>query len=203
MTEPTRLIYDNFLKPEYFKILQNLLWHPNIPWQWQKGLAYGEHMAMGDYDWRLAIKLHDAYDGWYDLDGRIVRDQNNNNLVDMVKLPLANIPNWEHMLRCKINFDHKMYDNNKPIHCETGWHTDVRVANKGIYTAILYMDNNNGYTEFKDGARCESRANRMLIFDAKELHQGVTQTNTEFRKTINYVFTAHLLPKGGTNVSSN
>jgi len=197
MTTPTRLIYDNFLKKDHFNILERILWHPSIPWQWSRGLAYGEDMVMGDYDWRLAIKLQEAYFGWSDVDKREIKDVDGNHFIDCVKMPLGSIPDLENVLRCKINFDHKMYDNNKPIHCETGWHTDARVNGKGIYTAILYMDTNNGYTEFKDGFKCHSKENRMIIFDAKEIHQGVTQTDTEFRKTINYVFTANLLPKGG------
>ena len=54
------------------------------------------------------------------------------------------------------------------------------------YTAIYYVNTNNGYTQFKTGKKIKSVGNRMLIFDSHLLHQGVTTTN-EKRMVVVYL----------------
>ena len=53
-------------------------------------------------------------------------------------------------------------------------------------TAILYVNTNNGYTKFKKGSKVKSIANRMLIFDSKLEHSGVTCTDALRRVVVNF-----------------
>ena len=63
------------------------------------------------------------------------------------------------------------------------FHVDT---NEKCKTAILYLNTSDGYTEFEDGSRVDSRANRMVIFDSKLEHQGVTSTDQKARVVINF-----------------
>ena len=52
-------------------------------------------------------------------------------------------------------------------------------------TAILYVNTNNGYTEFKSGEKVESVANRCVIFSGTKMHRGTTCTNDKRRIVLN------------------
>ena len=69
------------------------------------------------------------------------------------------------------------------FHRKTGWHVDNLPCST---TAILYMNTNNGWTEFKKGSRVKSVANRVGIFDSNLEHQGVTCTDKKRRVLINF-----------------
>tara|TARA_B100000959_G_C14642417_1_gene484843 strand:+ start:86 stop:607 length:522 start_codon:yes stop_codon:yes gene_type:complete len=55
-------------------------------------------------------------------------------------------------------------------------------------TGVLYMNTNNGYTEFEDGTVVESVANRMLIFPTEMKHRGTSCTDAKVRIIINLNF---------------
>ena len=53
-------------------------------------------------------------------------------------------------------------------------------------TSIFYVNTNNGYTEFEDGTKVESVANRMVIFSANLKHRGTSCTDENTRVVINF-----------------
>tara|TARA_R110002051_G_scaffold313151_2_gene388945 strand:- start:243 stop:725 length:483 start_codon:yes stop_codon:yes gene_type:complete len=74
---------------------------------------------------------------------------------------------------------------NYPINKEvqkTSFHTDFNIPHQ---TAILYLNTNNGYTEFENGDCCSCVANRILMFDGLKKHRAVTQTDTKLRTLVN------------------
>ena len=71
------------------------------------------------------------------------------------------------------------------FHRKGGWHIDF-VNDPPFKTAVYYVNTNNGWTEFKNGGRVKSVANRMVIFDSNLEHQGVTCTDEKRRVVINF-----------------
>lgn len=68
-------------------------------------------------------------------------------------------------------------------HYNTGFHIDIpRFKCK---TAILYMNTNNGWTEFENGDRVDSVENRIVNFNSQTKHTGTTCTNAKVRVLIN------------------
>ena len=57
-------------------------------------------------------------------------------------------------------------------------------------TSILYINTNNGYTEFEDGSIVESVANRMVAFPADLKHRGTSCTDEKRRVVINFNYIA-------------
>jgi hypothetical protein len=55
-------------------------------------------------------------------------------------------------------------------------------------TLLLYLEDSNGYTEFKTGEKIKSVSNRAVIFNSEDLHQTVNQTDVNFRRNININF---------------
>jgi len=58
-------------------------------------------------------------------------------------------------------------------------------------TSILYMNTNNGYTEFKDGTIVGSVANRLISFPANTSHRGTSCTDQNIRVIINFNYFAN------------
>ena len=57
---------------------------------------------------------------------------------------------------------------------------------KDMKTSNYYINTNNGGTEFEDGGKVESVANRMLIFDSNLVHAGFSCTDQKTRILINF-----------------
>ena len=84
-------------------------------------------------------------------------------------------------------------------HLESAFHYDNEFAGSRLpdgtltsYTAIYYVNTNNGYTLFKDGNyKVDSVANRLVIFDSSKLHKAVRCTDKEKRVVINFNYFTH------------
>ena len=68
-----------------------------------------------------------------------------------------------------------------------GFHQDI-INDDEMKTLLFYLEDSNGYTEFKDGKIVESKKNRAVVFNSSVLHQTVMQTDTIFRRNININF---------------
>ena len=64
------------------------------------------------------------------------------------------------------------------------WHTDWQISTPSK-TCVLYLNDNDGYTEFMDGTKVESVANTAVIFDTNTKHRGVSATNVDRRLVLN------------------
>ena len=64
-----------------------------------------------------------------------------------------------------------------------GYHFDPYMKGK---IAVYYINNNNGWTQFKNGDRVNSIQNRMVIFDPRLEHSSVTCTDKKRRLVINF-----------------
>ena len=84
------------------------------------------------------------------------------------------------LYRIKANLNPRTF-----FHRKTGYHVDLEESGPH-QTAVYYVNSNNGYTEFKKGGKVKSVANRMVIFDSKLEHQGVTTTDQKARVVINF-----------------
>ena len=74
--------------------------------------------------------------------------------------------------------------NPRSINAELGkFHRDVKWNN--WHTAIYYVNDNNGYTEFEDGTIIDSVENRVVIFSSEMLHTGRNCTDENVRVIIN------------------
>ncbi len=67
-----------------------------------------------------------------------------------------------------------------------GFHQDFE-NRPDITTSVLYINDCNGGTAFKDGGFVQSKANRAVIFNTED-HAGVWQTDTSYRYVVNTNF---------------
>ena len=71
---------------------------------------------------------------------------------------------------------------------ENRFHTDNPEISGVIpyTTSIFYLNTNNGYTEFEDGTKVESVANRFVSFPMDMKHRGTSCTDVKTRVVINF-----------------
>ena len=81
------------------------------------------------------------------------------------------------ILRIKVNATPK----NSP---EQAWHTDWQISTPSK-TCVLYLNDNDGYTEFETGEKVMSQTNTAVIFDTNLRHRGVPATNVDRRMVLN------------------
>lgn len=161
-------VVDNFLEEEYFKQLQSVLMSDgDFPWYYNDGVVNDEDKDPNNYQF-----THTFYDGFSP------RSEYYNMIVPIIEIlePTA-------LMRIKANLLTKT-----ERHVEHGFHIDIlniKEENKSK-TAILYINTNNGYTVFEDGALIDSIENRIAIFDSRLMHTGSTCTDEKVRVVINF-----------------
>lgn len=73
-----------------------------------------------------------------------------------------------------------------PEKTNCGFHIDINIPEAKNKTAVYYVNSNNGKTVFPNGTEIDSVANRMVIFDASELHAALSCTDQQVRCVINF-----------------
>lgn len=141
---------------------------PYFPWYYNPYIAF-EEKAKSDTKYQL---VHTFFNN-----GKVNSD--GFNLLE----PIWDLINPKEIVRAKINLGPAETEQT-----EGGWHTDFTADNpdaKNITTAVLYINDNNGYTKFEDGTVVESVANRFASFPALTSHTGVSHTDAKVRVVLN------------------
>ncbi len=152
-------VVDNFLPNYAFKSLCNIVLGDNFSW------FYNEDTAKpGDGIPQLIHNFYNDY-GCPAPSFHIIE-------------PHLSFFKMKKVHRIKVNLGTKTL-----FHRKTGYHVDNVPCST---TAILYLNTNNGWTQFKKRGIVKSVGNRVVIFDSKLEHQGVTQTDEKRRVVINF-----------------
>ena len=159
----TMQIYDNFLSEEEFGLIRGYFINGNFPWYYA---PFANNTNDPEHYYQLSHVIY-----WSNL-GKV------SNAFDTIK-PLVNKINPEILIKIKANFNPRS-DGSKV--CEYHIDTDFNFNTK---TAIYYINTNNGYTLFENGEKCDSVENRLVIFDSKQKHLGMSCTDQHARMLLN------------------
>ena len=150
-------IIDNFLAEEEFKSIQYLMMSNGFNWFYSKGRVTNDD---GSFN-----MVHMFYQPDVGKNSQYINMWN--NFMDKVKAKKCT--------RIKANLTFKTSEPNPTL-----YHSDY----SDIKTAIFYINTNNGYTEFENGVRVNSVANRVCIFDSNLNHRGVTHTEGDQQRIV-------------------
>ena len=152
-------IVDNFLPSSQFKELQSFMLGDQFPWFFNN---YIHHPGDGQYQYTHSFYRYDKQEPshWYYLIHDCLRKLRPKDL-----------------LRVKANSNPQTLS-----HLRGGYHIDI----SGVITSILYINTNNGWTEFKNGDKVECVENRMVIFDSTIKHVGFSCTNEKQKILIKF-----------------
>jgi hypothetical protein len=158
-------IIDNFLSKEDFENIKNTMFSSNFSWYYNSKKTLEED---SDHNFQF---VHIFYNN-YSINSEYMQILN----------PVINKLNPLALVRIKANLTVKT---NEVV--DYGYHTDFKTDTK-LYSAVYYINNNNGYTKFENNKIVESKENRMVIFDSQLLHTGTTHTDERLRVLINFNF---------------
>ena len=173
-------IEDNFIDQKNFEKIQTLMLGTELDWHYYDGIVYGERGPDGklsfprDEDKDKFQFVHICYIGYAPLTP-LVKD------LDPILAKIKPIS----ILRIKAN----LLTRTSNI-IENLFHVDTRGLPKEKLkqwtTSIFYVNTNNGYTEFEDGTKVESVANRLVSFSGDIKHRGTSCTDEKIRVVINF-----------------
>tara|TARA_R110000737_G_scaffold277583_2_gene284344 strand:- start:206 stop:706 length:501 start_codon:yes stop_codon:yes gene_type:complete len=158
-------IIDNFLPKKYFCDVKNKLESEKFNWFYQNKLTYP------DKNWEKFWFAHCFYEN------NLVTSPYYNLMHDTL-IHLKAHATIRIRANLNVNLSEKYF---------ADWHIDTDSANSK--TAILYINNNNGYTELKNDNRIEKIncvENRIVIFDHFHEHRMASQTDTDRRIVVNF-----------------
>jgi hypothetical protein len=105
--------------------------------------------------------------------GKVQSDRYFNSLL----LPVLGKIDFQYLHRAKLNLYTKQ---EKKI--KTQYHRDEDIP----HTVYLFsLNTNNGYTEFKNGEKIQSKENTMAIFSGDLEHRSINQTDENTRINLN------------------
>ena len=158
-------VIDNFLPDEYFKAIQTSILSSNFSWNYSEGIV-----DPVDENYQFVCCLYDN-EGLHP-----IKDKVSKSTVMLIH-PILHKLNAYNLYRIKANLTLKTQE-----HDHTKYHTDY----PDMTTAILYINTNNGWTNFKNGDKVECVSNRIVIFDSNLEHEGVTCTDQNRKVVINF-----------------
>ena len=150
-------IIDNFLPEEEFKSIQSLMTSFQFNWFYQEGRTTEDD---GKY-----LMVHMFYQP----------EQGSNSQHINIWNTFMTKVEAKKCARIKANMTFKTSEPEPSL-----YHTDF----EDMKTATFYIYTNNGYTEFENGVRVNSVANRVCIFDSNLKHRGTTHTEGDQQRIV-------------------
>jgi len=153
-------IIDNFLDQEYFDFISGNIMSHNFPWLYEHRVANLSEKR--DKDFYFTHRIYEDFaprSSFFDEMGPLMKQLDVHALLRIRAILYAN--QGEQIIHEKhrdYDFEHK--------------------------TALLYLNTCNGFTEFEDGERVTSVANRLVMFDGSTPHNSSTCTDEKVRAVI-------------------
>ena len=160
-------VIDNFIPQDQFQYIQNLMLGPNLTWNYNDGII-GSDDPPGSF--QFTHTFYAARGVTPDPDTVIKSPWL--SILDPVVRQLGG--SW---WRIKANMGPKTTEKRR-----NKFHIDF----PNMTTSILYINTNNGWTQFKNGDKVECVENRMVIFDSNLKHEGVSCTDQQRKVVINF-----------------
>ena len=171
-----KIINDNFLSPQDFETIRNVITDGEFPW------FYGTYSSDDKQSFPLDHKSpHIGFFYHMIYEKNVPCSPFYNYFSNILEQLNATI-----LFRIRVNLTPGLPEPQfADFHSDTSDILQEDIAGEWT-TSILYINTNNGYTEFEDGTKVESVANRLVIFPSNIKHRMVSQTDEEPRILINF-----------------
>lgn len=151
-------ITDDTLEKEYFTMLQGVVMGHNFPWEYQA---------------RVANPWENNNEHFYFVHRLYERFSPVSSFMEPLDDYLIKVLNVKSIIRARV----LLYPNQGKF-IEHDPHVDFEYSHNA---ALLYFNDNDGYTKMEDGTKIESVANRNVIFDGSKPHNSTNCTNEKAR----------------------
>ena len=151
-------ITDDTLDKEYFSMLQGVVMGHNFPWEYQA---------------RVANPWENNNEHFYFVHRLYERFSPVSSFMEPLDDYLIKVLNVKSIIRARV----LLYPNQGKF-IEHDPHIDFEYSHNA---ALLYFNDNDGFTKMEDGTKIESVANRNVIFDGSTSHNSTNCTNEKAR----------------------
>ena len=163
---------DDFLNDEEFGDIVDFLNSDDTDWTKFKKVVGDDHKDNWQY-------VHIAYE-------KMLPKSSLFDILSCVFGKLRVISMYRVKVNCEQRHSQRYYSNfHYDYNSSEGTHENP-IGHDHMKTGILYLNTCDGYTEFEDGKKVNSVANRFIEFPSNILHRGVSQTDTQWRSVINF-----------------
>ena len=158
-------ITDDTLNKEYFTMLQGVVMGHNFPWEYQA---------------RVANPWENNNEHFYFVHRLYERFSPVSSFMEPLDEYLVKVLNVKSIIRARV----LLYPNQGKF-IEHDPHIDFEYSHNA---ALLYFNDNDGFTKMEDGTKIESVANRNVIFDGSTSHNSTncTTEKARFVLAVNY-----------------
>ena len=158
-------ITDDTLDKEYFSMLQGVVMGHNFPWEYQA---------------RVANPWENNNDHFYFVHRLYERFSPVSSFMQQLDDYLIKVLDVKSIIRARV----LLYPNQGKF-IEHDPHIDFEYSHNA---ALLYFNDNDGFTRMEDGTKVESVANRNVIFDGSTSHNSTncTTEKARFVLAVNY-----------------
>jgi len=168
-------VYDNFLPLQYFDKVKEYYTGSQVGWNYMNCID-----TKGQYN--SSTILCDEIDNWQLTNVSYLNDEPVNESYKIIQPLLGFITQKIIPVKTVIKIKTNLNPRTDKI-VKHGFHMDF--GYESCTTALLYINTNNGYTEFVDGTKVESIENRLVTFPTMTLHTGTTCTDQQNRIVVN------------------
>ena len=174
-------IIDDFLpEKEFLELKENILWNVNFPIHMVTDVGVGKKYTTQEA-YHLEQKNNWAWYGVHILyHGDEPKSEYYAKIRDIFCPKLYELGVIRSLNRIKLNF----YPYTTKVQ-EHSPHQDMKEFIKG---GLFSLNTCNGFTRMHNGTKIDSVANRMVFFDASQLHNSSTTSNAKARYNINFNF---------------
>ena len=169
-------IYDDFLPSDYFSRLKEYYVGHNVKWNYTG-------IIETDSELNSSTIICDELDNWQLTNVAYLNDQPVNESYKIISPVLGFITEKITPVKALIKIKTNLNPRTDKI-IKHGFHIDFEY--KSCTTALLYINTNNGYTEFTCGTKVNSKENRLVTFPTTTLHTGTTCTDQQNRIVVNF-----------------
>ena len=164
-------IYDNFLTQRYVEHLQGIFFNPDYQWTYAPAVGhnFGESELSDEERNDHYYFVHKIYETFRPIEDPF-------QTFDQF-LPILQALEVHSLVRIRS----LLYVNQGKI-VKHEYHKDAQYP---IKAGLLYLNDSNGYTGFKDGTKVDSVCNRLVLFDGNVEHHSTTCTDAKERLVIN------------------
>lgn len=168
-------VIDNFLDPDEFDDLQNLVLGVDFPWYIATNVASSKTNPYTIRNYNSFIE--DQLWNWYGVH-LVYTTVPRSSHFDYIMSLFAQKLEMKTPIRIKVNFH--PYTNEVKEHAQ---HQDYPYSHKG---AVFSLNTCDGFTRMTNGDKVDSVANRIVLFDPSEFHNSTTTSNQKGRYNINF-----------------
>jgi hypothetical protein len=166
-------IIDNFLPNDIFKEFQSIFLDSKFPWYFSDySVDPGDKISQ--FCHAIYMDMEPISYCWEYIKPVLINGLELKNHQSILRVKVNATPSYSSILSKKFHYDIVEDDG-------------ITVSPHNV--AIIYINTNDGFTYFKDGAKVESIENRCVIFPGNLMHAGSTCTNSPVRIVLNVDYT--------------